>query len=319
MNSMRLTAIIFSLALLCSCSGQFAGKSYLANKNYDGCIEEMSKMSTEDPTNDTAAYYLGRCYLAKKVSEKSLPALKKAVSLDPQNAEYHFWLAINYWVLADFDKELQEYSKAIELKPDFISAYLYMGHSYFDKGNWKKAIAYYDRVLKTDPYNPEALFNQSEARWQLGERAELASTWKKYLDYYPDGVKGIRATNRLNALGDFSYRNYLIGQRIMTLKTPEFKTERPDITYESMASTAVIAAIMEEKKDIKINVVTFVNGNKELAKERSFEIRKQILAGHPDIKSSRILLSWFGGPNKVKTSEGIKTINETVLFVTEAK
>ena len=319
MSSIRISIIIFSVTLLCSCSGQLAGKYYLNNRDYESCIKEMSIISTEEPSNDTASFYLGRCYLAKGQAEKSISALKKAVSLNPQNAEYHFWLGINNWALADFDNELLEYHKALEINPDFLSANLYMGHSHFDKGDWQKALPYYEKVLKTDPYNPEALFNQAEARWQQGERAELTLLWKKYLDYYPDGVKGMRAASRLNALGDFSYRNFLIGQRVLTLRTPEFKAERSDMSYESMASTSVIAAIMEENKDLKINIITFVNGNKQLAKQRSFEIRKQILSGHPDIDSSRILLSWFGEPDKLKTSEGLKTINETVLFVTEVK
>ncbi len=319
MNSIRISAILFSLAFLCSCAGHFAGESYLADRNYDDCIEEMSKLSTDDTSNDTAFFYLGRCQLAKGKAEKSLYALKKAVALEPQNAEHHFWLGINHWALADFDNEYRQYHKALELDPGFLSANLYMGHIHFDKGNWEKALLYYDKVLKTDPYNPEALFNQAETKWQQGQREELIPLWKQYLNYYPDGLKGMRATSRLNALGDFSYRNYLIGQRVLTLRTPEFKNRRSDITYKSMASTSVIAAIMEKNKELTINVITFVAGDKELAKERSFEIRRQIQAGHPNIDSSRILLSWFGEPDKVKTPEGLKIINETVLFVTEVK
>lgn len=319
MPPIRISIILISLIVLCSCSGHLIGKSYIADRNYEDCIKVMSSIYEEDPSNDAAAFYLGRCYLAKGKAEDGLHALQQAVSLDPENAEYHFWLGINHWALADFDNESREYSKALELDPDFLSANLYMGHSQFDKGNWKRALVYYDKVLEKDPYNPEALFNQSEAKWQLGERSELAAAWKKYLDYYPDGVKGMRATTRLNALGDFSYRNYLIGQRVLTLRTPEFKKGKPDMTYKSMASTSVIAAIMEENKRLRINVVTFVNGDKELAKKRSFEIRRQLLAGHPDINYSRILLSWFDKPDKIKTSEGVKIINETVLFVTEVK
>ncbi|SME95184.1 tetratricopeptide repeat protein [Desulfovibrio gilichinskyi] len=319
MKSVRIVATALTLVtMLCSCTSYMTGSYYLKNRKYDSCIDEMQRSFGEDPQDADAAYFLGRCYLAEGKAQKSLPAFKKAVRLEPDNAEYNLWLGINHWALADFENEFKSYNKVIEIEPDHTSATLYLGHSYFDRGKWTEAIACYDKVIKKDPYNPEALFNRAEAKWQIGEREELTEEWKKYLDYYPDGVRAMRAVLRLNSLGDFSYRNYLIGQRVLTLKTPEFKQGKSDMSYKSMSSTSVIAAIMDSNKDLKINVISFVKGDKALARMRSIEIRHQILAGHGDIDPKRILLSWFDVPDEVETSEGLKSIDETVLFITEA-
>ncbi len=317
MKMIRIITVGLLLTMLCSCAKYIAGPYYVRNKKYDECIVEMSGMLNEDPQDDAAAYYLGRCYLANDKPEKALPYFRKAVELDPDNADYRFWLGVNHWALADFENERKAYADALEIDSDHISANLYMGHSYFDRGKWEKALTHYELVVKKDPYNPEALFNRLECKWQLGKRKELLKEWKKYLEYYPDGVRGLRATMRLNSLGDFTYRNYLIGQRMLTLRTPEFKDGKADMEYESMASMEVLAAIMEEKKDLVLNIVAFVKGDLELARQRSIEVRDLILAGHPDISSDRLLLSWFGEPEKVDTPEGKKTVDETVLFITE--
>ena len=202
----------------------------------------------ENPGDASSAYYVGRYYLALNKPKDGLPYLEKAARLDPENADYVFWTGVAHWAMLDFEQEQAAYRKTLTLDPDHISANLYMGHGYVDQGEWAKALEQYGKVIKSDKYNPEALYNRAFALNGLGKTTGEIAGWKKFLEYYPDGSLAMQATERLNLHGDFTYRNFILGQRNVTLHSMTFKSGTNELDTDSRTSLHVVSAMLGANK-----------------------------------------------------------------------
>ncbi|QJB58452.1 tetratricopeptide repeat protein [Pseudodesulfovibrio sp. zrk46] len=292
------------------------GQYYLKQRDYKDGVKVFEERLKQDPQDHTASYYVGRYYLALNKPDEAMPYLKKAAELDPQNAEYQFWIGVGYWAKFEFDKEKEAYEKTLALDPDHISANLYLGHGYTDGKQWEKALEKYDKVIKLDKYNPEALYNRAVALGGLGRDKEEIAALKKFLKYYPDGSLAMRAALRLNLQGDFSYRNFIIGKRNVTLRTMAFKPGTNDLEQESKESLHVISAMMKEKEELALHVVAYKDGDAAAAKARAKAVRDYILAGNPGFDPKRLPLSWFGTAEIVEKKDKTFTLDDSVTFIT---
>jgi hypothetical protein len=124
---------------------------------------------------------------------------------------------------------------------------------------------------------------------------------KQYLAFYPSGVFAIRAVNRLNEMGDFEYRNYRIGKRLVTLKAIEFMPSTAEISTLSRPSLDVLGAILENNQRTSLNVIVYQKNDGKLAQARAKSIKLYLLTNFPEIKPERLKLSWFGAPETIKT------------------
>lgn len=293
-----------------------SGPYYLNNQKYKEGIKALNEELQSNPEDADAAYYVGRYYLALKKPKKALPYTTKSAEFAPDNSEYLFWVGVNYWALKQFDKERASYRKVLKLDPDHISANLYLAHSYLDSGKLPEALVLYDKVIKLDEYNPEALYNRADILDRQGKTQEAVKALKKFLEYYPDGSLAMRATQKLNMLGDFTYRNFIFGTRNVTLKSIKFKPGKVDSDLESKSSLHVIAAMMEENKKLKFHIVAYVNGDDNLAKERAKAVRDYILGGHPDFDPARMPVSWFGVAEEIIRDGKTYRLDESIQFIT---
>ncbi|SDK83157.1 OmpA family protein [Maridesulfovibrio ferrireducens] len=306
---------VMVLLTMASCA-QLTGPYYLEQEKYDQGIAVLGEQLKENPEDASSAYYVGRYYLALEKQKQAQPYLQRAVKLDPENADYHFWLGVDYWALKDFKKERVAYGRALTLDPKHISANLYLGHSYLDKGKWAEALVQYDKVIKLDKYNPEALYNRADALKHLGQSSEEITAWKKFLKYYPDGILAMRATENLNLHGDFTYRNFILGKRNVTLKTMKFKTGSARLDVASKKSLHVLAAMLESNKKLSFHIVAYKKGDAALANKRAKSVRDYIMGGHPRLDSKRMELSWFGSDERIKRGGKTFSIDDSVQFIT---
>ncbi|WP_320176270.1 tetratricopeptide repeat protein [Maridesulfovibrio sp.] len=294
----------------------FSGPYYLNSQKYKEGIKAFSEKLQENPGDADYAYYVSRYYMALKKPKEAQPYILKAVRIAPDNVEYLFWSGVNYWALKQYSKERTAYRRVLELDPNHISANLYLAHSYLEEGKLVEASILYDKVIKLDEYNPEALYNRADILGRQGKKEEAVKAWKKYLEYYPDGALAMSGTEKLNLLGDFTYRNFIFGTRNLTLRSITFKPGQSDSDFESKNSLHVIAAMMEENKDLRFHIVAYVAGNAELAKARAIGVRDYILSGHPDFDPARMPLSWFGSAEEVERSGRTFKLDESIQFIT---
>lgn len=295
------------------------GPYYLEQEQYEEGIRVMGEQLKENPDDAASAYYVGRYYLAMNKPKDGLPYLQKAVRLAPENADYVFWTGVAYWAMMDFDREKAAYEKAISLDPKHVSAHLYLGHGYTDRGEWAQALKQYDVVLKLDPYNPEALYNRARALGGLDRTSDEIAAWKQFLEFYPDGSMAMAATEQLNLHGDFTYRNYIIGKRNVTLRNMTFKPGTNVLDADARASLAVLGAMLRVNKALVVNIVAYAKGDAPLAKARATAVRDYMLNGNPDVDRSRLPLSWFGTAEEVQVGDKTFALDQSVNFITEVR
>lgn len=295
---------------------KMSGQYYLKHHKYKSGIKALSCDVQDNSEDAVSAYYVGRFYLALKKPAEAQPYIEKAVRLEPENTEYLFWSGINYWALKQSGDERSAYKKVLEFDPDHISANLYLAHSYLEDGRLSKAFVLYEKVIRLDKYNPEALYHRANILGRQGEKDEAIKAWKKFLEYYPDGSLAMSGTEKLNLLGDFSYRNFIFGKRNVTLKSIKFKPGSTSSDVESKSSLHVISAMMENDAGLRFHIVAYVKGNVALAKARAKIIRDYILSGHPDFDPARMPLSWFGSAEEVIRGGRAFKLDESIQYIT---
>jgi len=321
----KICVLIVALVLLSMLTGCVTGANpysammgpyYLKQREYKEGLKSFVERVKENPQDATAAYYVGRFYLATKRPAEAMTYLKQAAKLVPDNADYQFWIGVAHWAKLELDEEKASYERALVLDPDHISANLYLGHGYTDEKQWAQALVLYDKVISLDRYNPEALYNRGVALGGLGRHKEEVAALKKFLEYYPDGSLAMRATSRLNLQGDFSYRNFILGKRNVTLKSMTFKPGTNDLVLESKESLHVIAAMMGTNKKLALHIVAYNDGNAAAAKARAQAVKDYILAGRPGFDPKRLPLSWFGTTETVERKGKTFTLEDSVTFIT---
>ncbi len=315
-------SILFGLMLFlfsgCSLKQQVRGEYYLDSGKYEQGVayfEEEFMKHREDPRTN---YYLGRFYIAEGAYEKGLLHLKRAALLDQQNADNYFWLGIAHAANNQKDLERSSYLKALQIKSDHVQALTYLGHNYFEKAELKEALRAYDRVLKIWPGNPSALFNRALILKHEKRTTEEKLAWKRYLAVTASGTKARQAVENLNAAGDFDYRNYLIGRRIVTLKRIDFKPATPMIRKDTRRSLDVLGSVLENNQNIAIHVVAYQKNDRKLAEDRVLAIKQYLLEKFSKIHPSRLKLSWFDVPENINTGETGHPyhVDESVNFIT---
>lgn len=314
-KKITVVAVLLAVLTLAGCA-RVVGQYYLQEEKYEQGIEILGQQLRENPEDATAAYYLGRYYLGLNKPELGLEYLDKAVALDPEDADYVFWKGVAHWALMDFEKERAAYEKAVSLKPKHISANLYLGHGYVDEGKWAKAVEKYDTVLEVDPYNPEALFNRAVALNGLGKQTEEMAAWKKFLEYYPEGNMALQATERLNLHGNFAYRNFILGNRNVTLLGVTFKPGTDVLESDSKQSLHLLSAMLKENTALAFHIVAYNKGDKALAKAQAKAVKAYMLGGNPTIDPNRLPLSWFGTAEVVEVGEKQFALDQSVQFIT---
>jgi tetratricopeptide (TPR) repeat protein len=295
------------------------GERLLKNEQYQDGLATFTGIVQEEPQDPEAQYYLGRFYLALERPEGALPHLKRAVQGDPARADYHFWLGVAYWAIRDFDLERKSYLQALAKDSKHVPARLYLAHNFLDSGEWQEALDTYDLLLRRDPYNPEALYNRALALMELYRPKEEARAWKRYLQYYPEGKWALRAVDHLNQLGEFSYRNFTIGYRRVTLEHIPFSPGSAKLLSQGKPSLQVLGTILSINDKIRLEVVCYKNGDPALAAARAKAVRDYLLQEFPRLKPSRIGARGIGSKERIKAGSKMYSLDDSTTFITAKK
>jgi tetratricopeptide (TPR) repeat protein len=311
--------LLLTLVLLMPGCMSLKGERLLKKEQYQDGIDTFKSIVQKEPENPKAQYYLGRFYLAQEKPEEALPHLKRAVQGDPAKADYHFWLGVAYWAVRDFDLERRSYLRALAKDQKHLPSRLYLAHNYLDSGEWQEALKNYDLLLRREPYNPEALYNRALALKELHRPHEEALAWKRYLKYYPEGKWAIRAVDHLNQLGQFSYRNFTIGYRRVTLEDIPFPSGSAKLLSQGKPSLQVLGTILSINDKISLEVVCYKSGDPSLAAARAKAVKDYLLQHFPKVKPSRIRPRGIGHKEKIKISNKVHFLDDSTTFVTTKK
>ena len=216
--------LLLSVILYAGCSAVYRtqGQYYLNTNQYKAGLAAFEENVRKNPDDASANYYLGRFYLAQNQPEKGIGYLSRSAQLNSDHADTYFWAGVARSQLKQPTRERKNYIKALSLDDQHLQARTYLAHNQFENGQYKAALKNYDRVLSVQPDNPDVLYNRTLILKRQGQKPQEKRALKQYLAFYPSGAFAILAVNRLNEMGDFEYRNYRIGNRLVTLKAIQF-------------------------------------------------------------------------------------------------
>ncbi|MFA5906715.1 MAG: tetratricopeptide repeat protein [Desulfobacula sp.] len=300
----------------CTVGRMVKGDYYLSGTDHKQGIESFKKDLEKNPDSPDARYYLGRLYLADNQVKNALTHLEKASAISPGNPEYRFWLGLAYAANKMKKQEWESYESALKLDPDHLKSRIYLAHTQLERNLYEDALKNYSQVLDRTPDEPSSLYNRALALKELKRPKEEKFAWKEYLNYYPSGPMSANAVHHLNLLGDFSFRNYLIGVRTLPLRQIQFKAFSTDLTPESMGSLDDLGDVLSKKKDLSIHIIAYQDNNKQLAEQKAKQIKKYLVEKFPEIPAANLKVSWFGTPEKIKIENSLFSEDESINFIT---
>ncbi len=309
-----LCALIFISG--CTVGRMIKGDYYLSGTDHKQGIESFKKDLEKDPGSHEIRYYLGRLYLADSQARNALPHLEKASSIKPHDPEYRFWLGLAYAANNMKKQEWESYEEALKLDPDHLKSRIYLAHTQLERKLFEDALKNYSLVLEKVPDEPSSLYNRALVLKELKRVQEEKIAWKEYLNSYPSGSMSSNAVHHLNLLGDFSFRNYLIGVRTIPLRQIRFKPFSPDLTPESMDSLYDLGDVLSKKTDLSIHIIAYQKNNKPLAEKKAKQIKRYLLEQFPQIPANNLKVSWFDVPEKIKIENSFFSEDESVNFFT---
>lgn len=295
------------------------GEYYLQEKKYSGGRQAFQEALQKDPANAQALYYYGRFLLAEGEAKTALPYLEKAVKYNPADSDYHFWLGTAYGENNLPKKERESYQAALLLDPQHGQALTGLGNNLLRADELHKSFNLYQRALKVWPENPQALYNRAVILRKLKREPEEKLAWRLYLDSYPAGSFARIATDRLNSLGDSSYRNYQLGARTVTLSEITFLPFSSVLSPDSHPSLDLVGAAVFNMPKGKLHIIVYQQNNGQLAKKRAFNIRRYLEKQYPRLRDQkRVRVSWFAVPEERTVLGKQLVLNESVqLFLVD--
>ena len=320
---MYFTVYCFALIILTGCiqaadlgqtlKHQVQGSHYMMTRDYTRGEETFRQAVLENPENTEANYYLGRFLLAENKGKEALAYLQKAVSIAPDDVEYIFWLGVAYGENGMGGKERSSYLRALQLDKNHLQSIIYLGHNQLKSKEYEAALATYTKALHLWPESPSALYNRALILKFLDRTPEEKIAWLEYLSLYPAGNLARKATDHLNRLADFSYRNHSLGARTITLKKISFEPYTDKLDSSSYPSLKLVGAVASNMGQGTLQIIVYQKKNKTLAKKRAISIRNYFRKTFPDL-SGRIGISWFSVPEEFSVKGKRLQSNESVRF-----
>lgn len=293
------------------------GEHFLTTEQYAKGVAKFKDGVAQNPDSHLANFYYGRFLLVEKQYKKSLKYLIKARGLNPKKADYYFWTGIAYGCVGQKKSERTNYKKALKIDKKHLQSLIYLGNNLLLAKQYKAALVSYKKALKIWPSSPTALYNRALIFDKLGRKPEALEGWQEYLSYYPSGAMARRAVNHLNDLKDYSFRNYNLLSRTITVEKISFKPFTAELAPEAKKSLKFIGTIaskMKKAKNGRLQIVVYQLKNKELAKEKAINIKKFLLSTNPTLHKKNIGVSWFATPESIKIGKNKRAIHNSVSF-----
>jgi len=275
----------------------YGGMQY--DRFFPGSFEAANEsIAVKGNMNDEALFYLGRSLLAAGQSTEALDAFSQAEILRPDNPQYALWKGAAYQAIGAVEEERQTYRQLIDKRPDLLPARLNLANNLLQDGQASQAQQLYEQILESDPTERTALYNRAIALRLQGKPEEEAGAWKIYLDYHRAGISASRAMQHLYELGDYSYRNYQLGEKSVILNqdrllNPQGRERAKEIDY--------LARQLNKRSLGDLNIVVFVQDDAQQAKSIAHSLRSAIAERTDGLENDSIGVSWFDEAEPIET------------------
>jgi tetratricopeptide (TPR) repeat protein len=251
-----------------------------------------------------SAYLVGRGLLQADNSETlALAFLRRAALLDPRNPEFAYWEGVGHWANGDKEGERRSYMRGLGEDPESLPLLINLGHSYLSDRKYREALDAYQAALDLAPDDPVARYNSGLIYRAQNRVAEEIGAWRAFLQDNRIGAKPFRAVKRLHDYRDFSFRIYRVGPRKLIINQRALLDESlPDEIRKK--ELAPLVSILEQDEQLRLEVVVFIQHDREAARQRAFAIKKMIKEmGGADL-GKRIGMSWFDTPETIMVEDG---------------
>lgn len=291
------------------------GEYYLQERDFAKGRQIFADAVQQDSYNPEAYFYYGRFLLAEGKAREALPYFKKAVGLNPDNSDYYFWLGVTYGELDQASRERTNYQIALRYDDDHLQALTYLGNNFLRAKEYERALVYYQKVLDIWQDSPQALYNRAVILRRLKRTPEEKLAWLHYLYAYPSGSFARRAADRLNSYEDYSFRNYKLGVRTITLADIAFVPFKAEVADAALPSLNLVGAVVNNMGKGILNIVVYQLNNGELARKRALSIRNYLYLKYPQLKKRNcIRTSWFDVAEKRRILGKTLQLDESVQF-----
>jgi tetratricopeptide (TPR) repeat protein len=277
----------------------------------------VPQLQAETLENPESAYLVGRGLLRASNSEgQALTFLQRASLLEPENPEFAYWEGVGHWSNGDKEQERRSYLRGLDADPESVPLLINLGHNYLGDKNYREALGAYQAVLTLSPNEAVALYNSGLIYRALGMIPEEISSWRSFLQENREGTKSFRAVQRLNDYDDFTFRTYQVGGRKVILNQQTLLDESlPESKQQE--ELANITTILEQNERLNLEVVIFVENDKEAARKRAFHLKRMISKNSNTDVKTQVRLSWFDAPETIKrddTESGVELSEGLLLF-----
>ena len=120
----------------------------------------------------------------------------------------------------------------------------------------------------------------------------------------------------MNKLGDFSYSNFKIADKTISIKNIEYQQGSSQLEYYSKQNLKKISKLILENKDSILYIVSYDLNNIKRAELRVKNIKKFMLSEFNDIGFNDIRIAWFKSPRKIRVDNKISKKDVYVNFFT---
>lgn len=117
---------------------------------------------------------------AKERKDLVRKAYEWGLSRYPKNARLHNYFGeLLYDQFGDFNGGVRQWLLALQEDPDCANAHNNLGLHFFHSGEYRQGLDHLDRALRTEPNNPDFLFNMAQIYLIHGPQIEEMRHWKK--------------------------------------------------------------------------------------------------------------------------------------------
>lgn len=302
-------AYAFGIALLVCCAFILGRNTRQVPVQVATVPVSAPQLQPEMLENPESAYLVGRGLLRAQNSEdQALAFLQRASVLQPENPEFAYWEGVGHWANGNSDEERRSYLRGLTLDPKNVPLLINLGHNYLGEKKYDDALNAYQTVLANYPDEPVVLYNTGLIYRAQGRTSEEISSWQSFLQDNRQGAKSFRAVHRLNSYGDYEFRVYGVGGRKVIINQHILLDDSQPFDLQ-VNELAEIAAILDDDEKLELEIVVFIENDREAARKRAFEIKKIINSlTTTDIKS-RVRMSWFDVPEAIKRDDADPGVN----------
>ncbi len=164
-------------------------------------LKTLERAADANPENAGLQFELGDRYRQAGRYQDAIRVFERSLKYNPQDVAMYHTLGDTYMMMNQPDKALQQYIRATEAVPTNAPAWNKLGIAYLDRGMLLEAVTAFQRAVELEPGFAEAGFHLGEAYERLGDRQAARDLYRQVQQIGSDTDWAIRATERLQALG----------------------------------------------------------------------------------------------------------------------